>query len=498
MAPKRRARSAAPRAARAKQPRHFHAGPERPGPPAELRRDELHCVYDFLTLHELALGPARCSREWSAAAGSLKRRAEQLSLDYRRLLPLFTSSLRHRVSSLDCSSVEKPSCELLLLLCQNLLSLRSLVCAVDVSAKEAAGLPFRFPAQLQSLSVALSATPPSQSDFSFAAGGSLLEGLLRDVAAACPALRVLRAHMCVKPAVHHVVALPPSTLQSLLLLRGTLAEFELQWNHAKNAGLWTFDWHQAHIDVFRALTALTRLDIGNGDWREAELKMLTAAPAPALLQFIGLQATALTSRMGSLLARLPALTELQPAVIEDDPSFLVQMPQLRSVKLHCEAGVDAALLMAALSRCNQITSLSLEHAQVNDGHLCQVLPSLPLLSRLELIQMDALFSLRCLSHTAHLSRTLSELSLRRCTLLHPVELHHLHSLSSLITLSLDHSFSAPLDGYSLGHLDPASQAFVKRDWPMLNTFTYEPPEPPEEEEEEEQDSEPEEEEDEDE
>lgn len=462
------------------RPTRTHAQAGRAGRPhTELYRDALHCVYDFLSLKDLAVGPVLCSRGWLSAAISLRARQANVQLVHACLDALLDTPLRRHVSSLACPPLLPLLDPQLLRLRDRMPQLQSLDCAVEVNAT-ATGMPLAFPAQLQSLTVKLTASPPIAAGCSLEAGSALLERLLRDVAVSCPSLCTLE--VCVS--VHldlpegGRVLFPPSTLSPLLALRSTLSSFQLAWCDPAEAvhrdRPMRLQWGQPHIDVFRALLALTKLDARGSKWSEWELELLTADPAPPLLQAVDIRHAILDSRAGSLLARLPALTELRSNFFVGDLSFLSQMLQLRTVDLNCQM-VDPALLTSALSCCSRITDLSLNCAAVTDEQLCALLPSLPLLSALSLQRMRVLTSLRFLSATPQLSRSLTCLTLRRCRRLPLVELQHLRSLSSLTRLTLAESFTEPLGSDVRAQLEPASPVLGGRDWPKLTQFHYEPP-----------------------
>lgn len=145
-----------------------------------------------------------------------------------------------------------------------------------------------------------------------------------------------------------------------------------------------------------------------------------------------------TARLGDL---LPVLRSFSPSTIQAvDTSFIGRLTQVEEVNLFPLLTVDVTLLVAALSQLTQLRRLVLwisDHQLLNETHLTQLLPHLAKLEWLTLVLLSALTSLSFLSSTPHLAHTLRSLEISCCHTLHPSELRHVRSLTSLTELRIN-------------------------------------------------------------
>lgn len=232
------------------------------------------------------------------------------------------------------------------------------------------------------------------------------------------------------------------------------------------------------IDIFRRLPSLTHLRYSH-TVNSAELNALTAEPHQLKLKSLNLSRMNIDAGYAACLARLPTLTSLQTFLISTaDPSFIFRLTQLQTVSFNVDEGeeekgdVDVDLLISALAQCTLIRSLNISHSALSHSHYTILLPSLTHLSELTLNDLPLLTSLSFLSSTPHLAHTLSSLTLTECHSLPLSELSHVSSLRHLTRLTIDSSFTAPLDKSTRSRLNPASPHFRRTNYPLLRTFTY--------------------------
>lgn len=121
------------------------------------------------------------------------------------------------------------------------------------------------------------------------------------------------------------------------------------------------------------------------------------------------------------LTQLPSLTDLDLADRSPNPELFFDPDP--------DPAVDLTDLVDSLRRCTQITQLTLRQFNLIGRHLEDLLPALPLLSRLTL-QGSELESLRCFA-TPALASSLQSLQLRQMPRCPPSELIHLFGLRSL-------------------------------------------------------------------
>lgn len=107
---------------------------------------------------------------------------------------------------------------------------------------------------------------------------------------------------------------------------------------------------------------------------------------PLALQWQGIRTVlGIDDDVAAALSSLPILTELSTANCRS-VAFLPALTRLRTLSLYIDPAVRLAEgLVVELSRCSQLTDLTLYAADVTSQHLRQVLPHLPHLRELELV-----------------------------------------------------------------------------------------------------------------
>lgn len=157
------------------------------------------------------------------------------------------------------------------------------------------------------------------------------------------------------------------------------------------------DWNRKHIQALLTLPQLTVFHIGV-EWTTDALRVLASAgSAHTRLKDIGLSTPReLTSTDGSLLGQLVSLEVLSLHCVPSAVSgFLSSMTRLTKVRLGCwDHNVDE--LVEALQHCPNITRLSLDCKSLTGTHLASLLPALPQLHTLILVnafRVDDLTSL---------------------------------------------------------------------------------------------------------
>ena len=172
---------------------------------------------------------------------------------------------------------------------------------------------------------------------------------------------------------------------------------------------------------------------------------------------------------GELLVRLPTLTKLELALVEDTSrlDYLSQLPHLVTLDLDCyKFGVPsrsawyipADALLASLVQCNALTDLSL-HCRFNSAHFSALFAELPL-KKLTIRRGGAeLQTLRCFAE-GPITHSLEELVLRDFALA-PAELAHLYTLRRLRALHLDMGYSSRLPDATIDSLSPPIPFFQR-------------------------------------
>lgn len=226
-----------------------------------------------------------------------------------------------------------------------------------------------------------------------------------------------------------------------------------------------------HRDAIRGLSgSLTALDVRPGLSADSIRELFGAGHGFRLKSLTrSLLVRPLSAELGALIASLP----LESLVVQPPTSlhFLSRLAStLRSLELRLrDIALEPHALVAALFSLTGLTSLSLLDSVLTSDDLGAVLRSVPQLQELLLCQMNELQSLAFLSEAD--APTLQSLKLHCCYHLSPWELHHLRcSQPQLTALTLNHTFDAPLDDFSLSLLQPPSLFF-----PRLLTLYYAEP-----------------------
>lgn len=184
--------------------------------------------------------------------------------------------------------------------------------------------------------------------------------------------------------------------------------------------------------------------------------------------------TPLTDDGAALLPQLPSLTAADFWVSCARFDWFHLLPHITCVDLGFEFSEPVGdewtdSLVSGLQRCVNIEILKLAHCpNFKSFHLTQLLPRLPRLQELSLINVP-IDSLSFLDQQP-VKLQLSSFRLIDCSLPPINDLRYLHALQGLRFLSIQSSMAAPLDEYTRWLLSPPSVAL-----PMLHRFLYTPP-----------------------
>jgi hypothetical protein len=175
------------------------------------------------------------------------------------------------------------------------------------------------------------------------------------------------------------------------------------------------------------------------------------------------------------LSRLPTLTRL-PCIgqwsVVDPGELLARLPALMELDMCCLTTVDITLCIRALTRSVRLSTLKLGHPELTSDHLDTLLPHLTGLIQLTLKCCPALESLVWATQTRHLASTLHAIWLTECHQLSPIELHHLRALTSLRLLIIRNSFTTEFDAFTVASFTPGSPVFQANHFPHLTEFVY--------------------------
>jgi hypothetical protein len=228
----------------------------------------------------------------------------------------------------------------------------------------------------------------------------------------------------------------------------------------------------SHIDLYRSLPLFTELDVGQYISPDG-LNQLEADPPPQHLKLLDLHDTRTTICSGheTGMQRLPLLTSFEPSSLRlFGPSFIRfgSLSQLEVMRLICGDVGNIPILIAAVSRCAQLTTLQLLSPLMALAELERMLTPLMKLRHLAPKNMHAMGSLDFLARSARLPRTLRSLKLDYCTALTESTLADLHALVNLEEWTITFSFdSAALEEYA------CVLTAAKLVWPHINKCTYE-------------------------
>lgn len=377
-------------------PRHFHAGPTPVDRElAELYRDALHCVFDFLAIFEVATLVLPLCKTWRAAALSMKAREVWLLLSLADATGLLHSPLRRHASSLEVMRKDVLTFGMLQRIRHSLPQLTEIQGRLDPT------LGAVFGEQLQTLTLTLVFRHEEEQLVIWQQVSSVISA-----AATCPHLEGVALRSL--PSGHP----PLDLLQPLTRLAPSLRSLELRVEEEEEF----LPLRQQNVDVLRLLPQLTEVNLG--DWSAEELAWLTADPPPMQLhsrRSVGV-IRCIMSEHAAYLSLLPNLTFLSTNSLDlEDASFIGGLRRLRTVELRREEGeaVDLQLLMTALAQCNEIEELTLAHEELTGEQLATLLPHLPRLHELCLVDCPELRSLSFLTSTPHLASTLLRLDLIR-------------------------------------------------------------------------------------
>ena len=401
-------------------------------PVARLYRDAVESVFGFLALAGLSRVLA-VSREWSAAVRSML----SIGASYEGATPPFeiaASSLASHVS--DWTGDGSPLLPSnLFILSRPPFALRSLSCTVKLTTRH-----LYFGASLKSLALYLS-------------GNAERVSAVNSVIVTISRLHVLEELDLVLPSYFPEVSFAP------LAGAPQLGVFRCSTRDGEEPS-------HRQLDQLRMLSHLRTVgaDLSSAG---AVIYMLRA---PHALQWQEIHMVRdIDDDVAAALSTLPTLTELDTVSCRN-VSFLPALTRLRVLDLHMNSAARlAADIAVALSRCSQLTKLSLTAKDVTSQHLSQVLLHLPALRELALKHCSALDSLSFLSECTGLSQTLLSLWLHACDSpnLHSTQLTHVLSLKCLTELGIDASFVEPLDEFAQHLFTPPSAAL-----PSLVDFQY--------------------------
>jgi hypothetical protein len=210
---------------------------------------------------------------------------------------------------------------------------------------------------------------------------------------------------------------------------------------------------------------------------------LLQPPHALLLDTLGYAAPFTSAHADAIVPVAPTLTNLTFNLHSSCPhtDFLRQLPRLRRLQLNGNffdryAPLDAERVMASLHALKGMTDLFLVGGSIRftSDHLEACLPQMPLLASLHLSNTAALDSLRFLSSSGSLVKSLKELKLTffqsRLLL---AELAHVHALSALTLLHLMSVFDRAPDEAVVQQYRPPSLLL-----PSLTDFICRHTDPP--------------------
>jgi len=422
----------------------------------KLHRHALESVFAFCRLCELATVSA-VTREWQAAARSMAPLGWRLhGCRIARLKQLCHSSLRRHVTFLEIHNsygiASSPDC--LQLVSQRLPHLRGLT--VTARLPLPSGETLEFPPGLRSLMLVLQLTGGSGKDEGFAA----LFNTALDAIANLAQLEDLKLH--VRGPSHNGEF--PGSLAALTRAPG------LRHLNLALGGFQVPRLSDAHVADLRTLKQLQSLVFHQVD--TTLLRRLLAPPHALQWQELG-GLWVVTEADAALLVTLPLRT-LDARLAMPHADFLLQLPQLQSLKLSAAAGgfSNSEHVLQAVGTCAQLRSLTVEDgARVNMLHFSSAqlgacLARLPNLQELFLSGAAELTTLAFLAEGS-VRGTLVLLYLRGFSRRLPLsELQFVLQLRGLHSLTFVDVFDAPLRGEDKRLLTPPTQS------PLLPHLTY--------------------------
>jgi hypothetical protein len=234
------------------------------------------------------------------------------------------------------------------------------------------------------------------------------------------------------PDVHERMRFGP--LRALVALRHLDLDFD---------GLFD-EFSEEQVDELRMLPWLESFQ--SSCFSNSALVHLTRLPHDLRWKSLGPRAIFLVDESAAAIGRLPSLTELvaqawrgsAPFPQLSGYNFLRELTNLRRLELDCKGRPESAggSLLDSLQRCTQITELQLTACQFTSEHLVALLPCLPHLARLTLIQFEWLESLAAFSSSPPLVESLRHLRIDRSNAWPLADLVHLHGLRSLRTFEV--------------------------------------------------------------
>lgn len=441
------------------QPRHFHHEFNHAAqsvcvvvldnvstlPATRLYRHALESIFKFLTFNELALA-LRVSNEWLSAVKTMAGLEWEKQIPHTLLLSTIVDSVmvRHLTSVGSVDGRVHLNADSLFIMARHMQHVQQLTCTL--SPPSVLGLS-AFPYALRNLNI--SVTSPATST-----GVNVILKAIGRVSQ----LEILELWLpgVVDPQMSFAPLAPLTQLRRLSI------------NWSGSVGLST-----AHLDELRTIPHLQRLCATRMSTRM--LRHLLRQPHNLQWQHVEIPAcTPLTDESASLLVQLPSLTKLDGWSSCTRFDWLQQLPNLIVVDLgfkHDElSGTEwIESLVMGLQQCPSITSLDLSQCRgLTTAHLIRLLPRLLQLHSLALVDID-IESLSFLT-LEPMTRQLTSLGLWDCLKLSITELRHVHVLGALKSLTLENSFTSPLDQYSQLLLTPPSIVL-----PKLDEFSYVPP-----------------------
>jgi hypothetical protein len=231
------------------------------------------------------------------------------------------------------------------------------------------------------------------------------------------------------------------------------------------------------IDAIRAIPTLrilrfyqrSGLLMDHGDFL-----CLMAEPAPKLTACELIPWTISPELVPALLRLADTLTDLNSGIaVADLRPFLPRFTSPVRLILEVSPHNDLPALVEALQQMTQLQDLTLWNIPeaMTSQHLAVLLQPLARLQRFRLVEAPHFTSLSFLKTC---SPELRQLRIVLCRQLDPLELHHLRRFRHLEALTLDSSFTQPLDRHAIGMLTPESVGFAREFWPNLKRFLYIP------------------------
>ena len=456
-------------AAKREPPKHVHHSPSQAAAVATnsaLHRDALLCIFEFLAQTDFSL-LTRISQEWLDTATKMPcRRWSVRRTSKGHLLPIVLSPLRRHIVEVRLVQANPDymddlpvmSLTLLLLLGEKLPQLESLHCNLELYPGILAP---RWPPKLQELNLTLVDTAMIGSEDLESATATIGRSLVKH------APGVKRAQLALLDNWNQHEPLPSTYLRALQ--HWPVASIGLGRSASPEA-----------LPILRRMEHLQQVHVRS---QEEFIQLMSAeGPIPRLEAVDIVCGEASYSCLDvhevtlPLLVKLPSLRRLRACIqLPDSTPLGLVFSRLHELELtDSSPECDLSLLLGALKHCAALTAFRLCDDRFTHDELAAILPSMPLLTALELTS-STVTSLHFLSPAVSpsLRATLKHLRLSRCELC-VAEIRFLKHLPALERFELDQCCTAPLDAFTLATLTPGGDGSASDWWPNLRDMEYKP------------------------